>query len=94
MKAPPAGSLPLQHHGPSGHQVTPTVIRAGNAARSLRERSANDSTYLVEIATDSMPLELRQSELYIKAFFPDVALQTHETESVVDYPCATPNAQT
>ena len=93
VKASLAGALPLQYR-PSDHEVTPAVMRAGNAARSLRGCSTNDSAHLVEIATDSMLLELRRSGLYIKPFFPDVAQQTHETESVVDYPCAMSNVQT
>ena len=53
MEAPLAGSSSLQQHGQSRHGVTPAVTRAGNAARSLRERRANDSAHLAEIATDS-----------------------------------------
>ena len=75
-----AGSLPLQHHEPSRHRVTPAKMRAGKAARSLKERSANDSAHVVEIATDSMLSELRRPGLYIKAFLPDVFHQTHEME--------------
>ena len=91
MEAPLVGSLPLQHHGPLRHQVTPAVMRAGNAARSLRERSANGSAHLVKITTDSMMSELWRPGLYIEAFLPDVVHQTHEAGSVVKYPYAVNN---
>ena len=55
-----AGLLPLQHHGPSHHQVTPAVTRVGNPARSLKERSANDSAHYVVIGTDSIIFKLRR----------------------------------
>ena len=41
-----AGSSLLQQHGQSRHGVTPAVMRAGNAARFLRECSANDFAHL------------------------------------------------
>ena len=47
------GSSSPQQYGQSRHGVTPAVTRAGNAARSLRELSANDSAHLAEFATDS-----------------------------------------
>ena len=59
VEAPLAGSSSLQQHGQSRHGVTPAVTRVGNAARSLRERSANDSAHLAEIATNSTLSELR-----------------------------------
>ena len=40
VESPLGGSLSLQQHGQSRHGVTPAVTRAGNAARSLRERRA------------------------------------------------------
>ena len=83
MEAPLAGSLLLQRHGLWLHQVTPAVMRSGNAARFFRERRTNDSAHLVEIATDSMLSELRRPELYTLAFLLDVAHQTHEAETVV-----------
>ena len=64
---------------------------AGNAARSLRGRSVNDSAHLVEIATDSTLSELRRLGLYTKALLPDVVHQTNKAESVVGYACATTN---
>ena len=60
VEAPLAGSSSLQQHGQSRHGVTPAVTRAGNAARSLRERRANDSAHLAEIATDGTLSELRR----------------------------------
>ena len=93
VEAPLAGSSSLQQHGQSRHGVTPAVTRAGNAARSLRERSANDSAHLAEIATDSTLSELRRLGLYTKALLPDVVHQTNKAESVVEYACATTNVQ-
>ena len=91
VEAPLAGSSSLQQHGQLRHGVTPAVTRAGNAARSLRERSANDSAHLAEIATDSTLSELRRLGLYTKALLPDVVHQTNKAESVVEYACATTN---
>ena len=91
VEAPLAGSSSLQQHEQSRHGVTPAVTRAGNAARSLRERRANDSAHLAEIATDSS--ELRRLGLYTKALLPDVVHQTNKAESVVEYACATTNVQ-
>ena len=92
MEAPLAGLSSLQQHGQSRHGVTPAVTRAGNAARSLRERRANNSAHLAEIATDGTLSELRRPGLYTKALLPDV---THENkaESVAEYACATTNVQ-
>ena len=93
VEAPLAGSSSLQQHGQSRHGVTPVVTRAGNAARSLRERSANDSARLAEIATGSTLSELRRLGLYTKELLPDVVHQTNKAESVVEYACATTNVQ-
>ena len=93
VEAPLAGSSSLQQHGQSRHEVTPAVTPAGNAARSLRERSANDSAHLAEIATDSTLSELRRLGLYTKALLPDVVHQTNKAEPVVEYACATTNVQ-
>ena len=93
VEAPLAGSSSLQQHEQSRHGVTPAVTRAGNAARSLRERSANDSAHLAEIATDSTLSELRRLGLYTKALLPNVVHQTNKAESVVEYACATTNVQ-
>ena len=91
VEAPLAGPLPLQYHGPSRHQVTPAVTRAGNATQSIKERNDNDCTYLVEITTDSALSELRRLGLYTEAFLTDIAHQTDEAESVVEYACAAAN---
>ena len=74
MEAPFAGPLPLQHHGPSRHQVTPEATRAGNATQSIKERNDNDNdcTCLVEIATDSTLSHLRRLGLYAEAFLADI----------------------
>ena len=93
VEAPLAGSSSLQQHGLSRHGVTPALTRAGNAARSLRERRANDSAHLTEIATDGTLSELRRLGLYTKALLPDVVHQTNKAESVVEYACATTNVQ-
>ena len=93
VEAPLAGSSSLQQHGQSRHGVTPAVTRAGNLARSLRERRANDSAHLAEIATDGTLSELRRLGLYTKALLPDVMHQTNTAESAVEYACATTNVQ-
>ena len=93
VEAPLAGSSSLQQHGQSRHGVTPAVTRAGNAARSLRERRANDSAHLAKIATDGTLSELRRLGLYTTALLPDVVHQTNKAESVVEYACATANVQ-
>ena len=93
VEAPLARSSSLQQHGQSRHGVTPAVTRAGNTARSLRERRANDSAHLAEIATDGTLSELRRLGLYTKALLPDVVHQTNKAESVVEYACATTNVQ-
>ena len=73
--------------------MTPAVTRASNAARSLKERRANDSAHLAEIATDGTLSELRRLGLYTKALLPDVVHQTTKAESAVEYACATTNVQ-
>ena len=93
VEAPFARPLPLQHHGPSRHQVTPVATRAGNATQSIKERNDNDRTRLVEIATDSTLSQLRRLGLYTEAFLTDIAHQTDEAESVVEYACAATNDQ-
>ena len=93
VEAPLAGSSSLQQHGQSRHGVTPAVTRVGNAACSLRERRANDSAHLAEIATDSTLSELRRLGLYTKALLPGVVHPTNKTKSVVEYTCATTNVQ-
>ena len=93
VEASLAGSSSLQQHGQSRHGVAPAVTRAGNAARSLRERRANDSAHLAEIAPDSTLSELRRMGLYTKPLLPDVMHQTNKAESVVEYACATTNVQ-
>ena len=93
VEAPFARPLPLQHHRPSRHQVTPAATRAGNATQSIKERNDNDCTRLVEIATDSMLSHLRRLGLYTEAFLTDIAHQTDEAESVVEYACAATNDQ-
>ena len=91
VEAPFARPLPLQHHGPSRHQVTPAATRAGNATQSIKERNGNDCTRLVEIATDSTLSQLWRLGLHTEAFLTDIAHQTDEAESVVEYACAATN---
>ena len=93
VKAPFARPLPLQHHGPLRHQVTPAATRAGNATQSIKERNDNDCTRLVEIATDSTLSHLRRLGLYTEAFLTDIAHQTDEAQSVVEYACTATNDQ-
>ena len=93
VEAPFARSLPLQYHGPSRQQVTPAATRAGNATQSIKERNDNGYTRLVEIATDRTLSHLRRLGLYTKAFLTDIAHQTDEAESVVEYACAATNDQ-
>ena len=93
VEAPFARPLPLQHHGPSRHQVTPEATRAGNATQSIKERNDNDCTRLVENATDSTLSQLRRLGLYTEAFLTDIAHQTDGAESVVEYACAATNDQ-
>ena len=93
VEAPLAGPLPLQHHGPSRHQVTPATMRAGNATQSIKEHNDNDCIHLVEIATDSKLSQLRKLGLYTEVFLTDIAHQTDEAESVVEYAYAATNVQ-
>ena len=93
VEAPLAGPLPLQHHGPSRHQVTPAATRASDATQSIKERNDNDCTYLVEIATDSTLSQLRRLGLYTEGFLTNIARQADEAESVVEYACAATNVQ-
>ena len=88
-----ARPLPFQHHEPSRHQVTPAATRTGNATQSIKERNNNDCTRLVEIATDSTLSQLRRLRIYTEAFLTDIAHQTYEAESVVEYACAATNDQ-
>ena len=73
--------------------MTPEGTRAGNATQSTKERNDNDRTRLVEISTDSTLSQLRRLGLYTEAFFTDIAHQTDEAESVVEYACAATNGQ-
>ena len=93
VEAPFARPLPLQHHGPSRHQVTPEATRAGNATQSIKERNDNDCTRLAEIATDGTLSQLRRLGLYTEVFLTDIAHQTGGVESVVEYACAATNGQ-
>ena len=93
MEAPIAGALPLQHHGPLRHEVTPVATRAGNAAQFIKERNDNHCAHLVEITTDSRLSQLRRLGLYTEAFPTNIAHHTDEAESVEDYACATTNVQ-
>ena len=93
VEAPLAGPLPLQHHGLPRHQVTPSAMRVDNATQSIKERNDNDCTHLVEIATDSTLSQLLRLGLYTEAFLTDIAHQTDEAESVVEYACAATNVQ-
>ena len=93
VEASLARPLPLQHHGPSRHQVTPEATRAGNATQSIKERNDSDCTRLVEIATDSTLSQLRRLGLYTEVFLMYVAHQTDEAELVVEYACAATNDQ-
>ena len=93
VEAPFARPLPLQHHRPSRRQATPAATRAGNATQSIKERNDNDCTRLVEIATDSTPSQLWRLGQYTEAFLTDIAHQTDEAESVVEYACAATNDQ-
>ena len=61
--------------------------------QSMRERNDNDCCHVVEITTDSTLSQLRRLELYIEAFLTDIAHQTDEAESVVEYACAATNVQ-
>ena len=69
------------------------MTRTGNAARSLRARSANDPAHLEEIATDNTLSELRRLGLHTKALLQDVVHQTSKAKSVVEYACFTTNFQ-
>ena len=93
VEAPFARPLPLQHHGPSRHQVTPEATRAGNATQSIKERNDNDCTRLVEIATDNTMSQLRRLGLYTEVFLTGIVHQTDEAKSVVEYTCAATNDQ-
>ena len=93
VEAPFARPLPLQHHGPSRRQVTPEATRAGNATQSIKERNDSDCTRLVEIATNSTLSQLRRLGLYTEAFLTDIAHQTDEAESFVEYAYVSTNDQ-
>ena len=93
VEAPFARPLPLQHHGPSRHQVTPEATRASNVTQFIKERNDNDCTRLREIITDSTLSQLRRLGLYTEAFLTDIAHQTDKAESVVEYACAATNDQ-
>ena len=73
--------------------MTPEATRAGNATKSIKERNDSDCTRLVEIATDSTLSQLRRLGLYTDAFLTDIAHQTDEAESFVEYACAAINDQ-
>ena len=91
VKAPLVRALSLQHYGPSRPQVTPAAKRAGNVTQSIKNRNDKDCTRLVEIATDSTLSHLRRLGLYTEAFLMDIARQTDEAESVVEYASAVTN---
>ena len=93
VEAPFARPLSFQHHGPSRHQVTPEATRVGNATQSIKKRNGNDCTRLVEIATNITLSQLRRLGLYTEAFLTDIAHQTDEAESVVEYACVATNDQ-
>ena len=93
VEAPLAGPLPLQHHEPSRHQVTPATMRAGNAMQSIKEHNDNDCIRLEEIATNSLLSQLRSLGLYTEAFLTDIAHQTDKAESVVECSCTATNVQ-
>ena len=88
VEAPFARPLPLHLHGPSRHQVTPAATRAGKPTQSIKERNDNDCTRPVEIATDSTLSQLRRLGLYTETLLTDIAHQTDDAESVVEYACA------
>ena len=73
--------------------MTPAATREGNVTQSIKERNDNDCTHLVEIATDSTLPQLRKLGLYAEAFLTDIAHQTGEAESVLEYACAATNDQ-
>ena len=93
VEAPLAGALPLQHHGPSRHQVTPVATRASNATQFMRERNDNNCTHLVEIITDSTLSQLRRLGLYTESLLINIAHHADKAESVVEYACAATNGQ-
>ena len=59
----------------------------------MRERNDNACSHVVEITTGSTLSQLRRLGLYIEQFFTDIAHQTDEAESVVEYACAATNVQ-
>ena len=69
------------------------ATRAGNATQSTKERNGDDCTHLVETATDSTLSQLRRLGLYTEVFLTDIAYQTDEAESVVEFACAATNVQ-
>ena len=93
VKAPLAGPLPLQHHGPSRYQVTPATMQTGNATQFIKEGDDNDCIHLEKIDTDSTLSPLRKLGLYTEAFLTDIAHQTDEAKSVVGYACVATNVQ-
>ena len=73
--------------------MTTEATRAGNATQSIKERNDNVCSRLVEIATDSTLSQLWRLGLYTETFLTDIAHQTDEVKSVVEYACAATNDQ-
>ena len=88
LETPLAGSQPLQQRGHSRLEVTPTVTRAGTAAKSFVRRNAHnrsDCAHPTAIATGPALSELRGLKLYTKEIMPDTAHETYRANSAVEY---------
>ena len=59
----------------------------------MKERNGNACSHVVEITSDSTLSQPRRLGRYIEQFFTDIAHQTDEAESVVEYACAATNVQ-
>ena len=96
LQTPLGGSQPLQQRGHSRLEATPAVTRAGTATKSFVRRNANnrsDSAHLAMITTGPALSELRWLRLYTKEILPDIAHETYEADSAIEYAYAATTIQ-
>ena len=88
LETPLAELQPLQQRERSRLEATSAVTRAGTAAKTLVRRNARnhlDYVHLAAIDTGSTLSELRGLRLYTKETLPDIAHETYEADSAVEY---------
>ena len=96
LEKPLAGSQPLQQRGHSRLEAAPAVMHAGTAAKSFVRHNANnrpDSAHLEAITTGPVLSELRGLRLYTKEILPDIAHETYEADSAIEYAYAATTIQ-